>query len=203
MTNLSKVLEEKFAATELPICDLKSSCCPSTFEVIDFDNVKDIFCDSFSIPEHAKLSSADGLYINSEKKLVCFIEMKDINKFLSATLPSETGTEFEFKAFRKLFDLWLDDKNRSLRNKVADSVFIIVAALAKYSPNATDVVELIDKNKVEIKYVALLDISSADFIKYKLASLNQRLAYGMLTGPQCIPAVIRAVSFDGYAASEL
>ena len=211
MTNLSAILKNHLGGKEHSICDLECSCCSSVFKVMDFDKIKDAFCINFSIPEHAKLASADGLHINDAKKRVCFIEMKDINKFLSATLfasgtsdsTDEIRSEFDFKAFRRLFDAWLDDKNRSLRNKVADSVFITISALTKYSANTTDAAEFIDKNKVEIKYVALLNISSENFIKYKLAGLNQRLAYGMLTGPQCIPAVIRAVGFDKYVSSEL
>jgi hypothetical protein len=224
MNNLLSVLQSQLGATEVSLCDLKSTCCSSEFKVIDFDEVKDAFCAAFMIPEHVKLASADGLYINEAKKRICFIEMKDVNKFLQRNLPSAAGetldaasdtdvndeqntsdgnTTFDFKAFRKAFDLWLDEKNRGLRLKVADSIFITIAALTRYGPNPADVIEMLDKHKVEFKYVALLNVSSKYFIRYRLESLKINLAYGMLGGRQCTPAVIRASGFDNYAASEL
>jgi hypothetical protein len=199
VNNLLSVLQTHLGATFSPVHAVKKSCCSSSFQVIEFDDVKDNFCTAFSIPNHAKLCSADCLHIDPVKRIICFIEMKSAARFISeAQRTYSTYSEFE-----AALDEWVKSKASSLRLKISDSIFLITAALGKYAPCATDISDILNKADVKIKYVALLDITEKEFIDYNLITLANKVSHGLLSGITCRASIIPATDFDDYVTRNL
>ena len=197
MNNLENILVAHLGASKLPINTIPCSSCPSTFAVIDFDTVKDNYCVAFGIPEHAKLKSADCLHLDDSKKIVCFIEMKDFSMFVATNMALYPT----FLDFKKALDEWLAKLKQGLRLKIADSIFIITAALGNYGTSTADVIELLDNQRVQVRYIGLMNATASEFITHNLATLGNSISYGLLTGHK--PIILRSDKFDDYVAAEL
>lgn len=170
---------------EKPICQIYKSCCNSKIMIVDFDHIKDKFCKMLGI---SPLKSSDCLYLNETKNELLFVEMKDLDQHV----------HYQRKKFSALDDKAFMDQSFDkfeLENKIIDSYMIVLSIIGYYSYNKTFYADYLDKKRLKIKFILLANISSRDYIKYRIAYLPslQKINFRFLSGKANI---IMADDFD-------
>lgn len=178
MNNLEQILVQHYGAVYKPIYQLsRTPCLTSDYPVIEFDEVSRNFCQSLA----QSMKSADGLYIYQSSKKIYFIEIKDI------------GTHIKWnskkKNFFKEFDEFQEEQNASIRQKIEDSIFLIIAATGQHAPYAADTAEILNRQLVKIYYLVVAPMSDKDYVTYSIGTnLFKPIRHALLTGkdPQAI-----------------
>ncbi|MGI4835070.1 MAG: hypothetical protein ACRYFK_16580 [Janthinobacterium lividum] len=172
-------------------------CVGSARPVIHFDEVKENFCTALGIAN--RLKSVDGLHIDAEKRLICFIEVKNASEQMRkdwTILPSST-TEAEYI---HTIDKWFLAIKADLRIKIADSHFILISALARYSTSTSDIQAILDREDVKIIYFIIYCLSSQDYLLYSISSLESvktgSVCYGPLTTHQSLAIIFESEKFE-------
>lgn len=155
---LQKILDKNNLTKYKSIKDL-SLFCNSEFKVIDFDHLKETFSKIIKLKDSPK--SADCLYIDVAKNMLTFIEIKDLEKVI----------EFQNADFNRFF------KKANLKYKVFDSFSLILAILDYYNVNTSDTsfypenIHNSNKKTIKIQFIILANISSRDYIRYRISHL--------------------------------
>ena len=197
MDNLESILTTHLSAQRIPINLISESCCDASFStrpVIDFDAVKIRFCSKRHLHLPVQLKSADCLHIDESKNAICFIEMKNIQNFISSNIHLHSDSTTYMAAFNK----WLRKKTLDLKIKIIDSIFIITAAAGKYSSGTPDVSRILDRKDVEISYIVLTNIDNDEYLEYSIASLESKISYPLLTGPLFNAITVISSDFEDF-----
>lgn len=139
---------------EMAIKDIDKSCCSSDLNVIDFDYFKEELCKKLGVRTY---KSADCLYIDKNKKVLYFIEMKDLDLFVSHNLKNMTIETFMQKT--------------ELNHKIEDSYMLLLSAIGcNMLINNTSLISI--NNKLQLKYIILVKLSSRNFVTLRISNLN-------------------------------
>jgi hypothetical protein len=200
--NLEATLANHLGAQRIPIDQIDQSCCESrhsVFPIIDFDAVKIEFCSNRRLGLPTQLKSADCLHIDTSKRAICFVEMKNTQNWILSNAEKYLTTA----EFMDAFDKWLKNKTKELKIKLIDSVFIIVAAAGMYSSGTNDVAQMLDKHDVQITYVVLTNMDNDEYLQYNIASLESKIRYPLLAGPSHSAVTVITEDCDSYIANKL
>lgn len=144
------------------IGELPKTCCPEAkTNVIDFDGVKDWYARKHGI---VPIASVDGLYIDTVRKNIFFIEMKSWRDFLKYR-PSASEVDIEKKA-----------EQYDFQRKFRDSLLILVNI--SLSSEIVSEMTVIDREKIHTTpkhFVLLTDIGKIlrnKPLQYFKATLN-------------------------------
>jgi len=142
----------------VPLGKLSKTCCPQCVTpVFDLDIVKDAFCKKIGM---SPLNSVDGVYLDKQNNTVYLLEMKDLQKYIKHQNKSDL-TEQQF------IEKFFTDKQTSLANKLIDS-YILMLSISK---DAGDFFCLVNKEKIKIIYLIIINLGSRDYEKYRIGSL--------------------------------
>jgi hypothetical protein len=145
------------------IKDIDKTCCSSSLNVIDFDKTKILYCNE--LKSGCTPKSADCLYLDYQNHSLFFIEMKDLDSLITHQRP-RCVDENEFK--EKLESSF---KDFNLHDKIIDSYALLLSIIGYYGMSKDFYPYLMDKNKLNIKFILLVNISSRDYIAYRISAL--------------------------------
>ena len=163
------------------IKNLEKSCCGSSRVVIDYDKVKDEYCQMVATKTTPK--SCDALLIEPDKNRVVFIEMKAI-EVLIEQIDKTTNLQEAKDLIKFVFE-----KQFGASKKILDSVFLFLDIAQK--------LELNDKffpyflsDDCEKKIYFVLGCSPRDYVRWSIAlsSLKYTYEYFKIGQPEFIPA---------------
>ena len=161
---IKKILIGNFTNIEQEVKNIPHSFCTDSLIVIDFDEVKNKFCDQLGFND--KLCSCDCLYIDIAKNQMIFIEMKNFD----ISLIRNRGKYSDFSKFEEAFKLKINSGN--FDDKIIDSYALILSIAGYYNIDKNFYSTILNiKNKI-IKYIIIVNINYSDYLQLQLSSLG-------------------------------
>lgn len=160
---LETLLKNKALHIEEEIGKIAHSCCnTSKVKVLDFDKIKDEFCNTLNVK--SPLKSVDAIYLSKTQNVIYLIEMK--NYSTSGVISGINMTCEEFINFHF-------GKN-SIGNKIIDSIFIIFGLMGYHNISKTFYPFFLDEQKLKIKTFFLTNFNHSDIVSLSLATLDKQ-----------------------------
>lgn len=138
------------------------TCCNAEMvRVINFDRIKDDFCDVLQIG--CKLKSVDAiLFPNNKPNHIYFIEM---SSFRARNL--RTGQSYMDFIAEEMIGF-------KVPNKIIDSIFLLLAFIGYHNGDNAFYRYMLDKSKSKIITVFLLDLNDIEINELQLLSLDKQ-----------------------------
>lgn len=167
----------------MPIKDIPNSCCPSGHTiVVDFDQMKELFCKGLSDPP----KSADALHIavDGGRPVLTFVEMKDVAKVRQQlSLVQAAGHTPAFRDQMRYLFLTQFEADR----KVLDSILLLLDVVTQHSPIADHLTFLL--RDCDWQFCFALGCTSREFVRERLMFLGSRYKYHKIGTVDMIPHV--------------
>jgi hypothetical protein len=162
LASFKKILTGKgyYSAHHTPLKKHSCGCCKSVnIKVIDFDKMKEEFCQKIGIKHYPK--SVDAVFLPKSKDEIYFIEMSSFRDYSTRT--GKIGITEVIKYIKK------DLKGFGLPNKIIDSIFIVLGIAGYYNVNKNFYSYFLDRTKLKVKTLYVLDLN------YRETTLLRRL----------------------------
>ena len=183
--HIKELLESNSLAAYKALKFIPRTCSKSDIIVLDYDFIKDTYCKGMKT-----IKSADCLHLNEEENIISFIEMKDISQFIKFTQNKYRN----ISDFNKKFKSYKNDLRNNLRNKIVDSITMLISAMGYYSCDTDSIKNILSGDNTKIKYIVMVNMSAEDYLTHSLSTLSIDLNFRILYGGEVM--IIRSATFD-------
>jgi len=174
---LKELFEKKFPASLSSISDIArkefgNSKCTCKDPAFDFDIIKTEMSKILNI---SSPKSCDCLFINDGKDIIYLAEMKSFKNVVIYN-KDKFSTRIDYEVY---FNEYIANfiKGFGLDDKIIDSYALILSILWKFKLGDDLYTNFLDREKIKIKFLIILDISAKDYVVFELSSLGKIQRY--------------------------
>jgi hypothetical protein len=168
LQELYEILSKNELLKEKTLKNLEKSICNSNKLVIDFDYLKNEFCKRLKIPT---LKSADALVMDITKSQLSFLELKDLKELVIRNEGKYTNEKSFLSFLKSKFE------DFKIHDKIIDSNFLILVISGFYKIHSSSYSSFLDKNKVKINFLLVVNLFYQDYLKYRIPNLGSIKSY--------------------------